>query len=100
MSLRRSPRQMAASWPAVATVGGREAGNAAFRAPADEQVRRDAALVQGAHHPGLHGAQGGAAGQHERGARRRPPGGRAVMVMVLIGGQPRSAGSCRAPAPR
>jgi len=79
MSLRRSPRQMAAKSPAVATVGGREARNAAFGAPAEvpassrgagQQVGHDAAFVEGVHHPGLHGAQRGAAGQHERGARR------------------------------
>ena len=73
MSLRRSPRQIAASSPAVATVGGRETRNAAFRGSgrgADQQVGYGAALVQGVYHPRLHGAQGGTAGQHERSARR------------------------------
>jgi len=36
--------------------GGEERGVQGAGRGADEQVRRDAALVQGVHHPGLHGA--------------------------------------------
>jgi hypothetical protein len=38
---------------------------------ADERVRGDAALVEGAQHAGLHRAEAGAAGQDEGGARLR-----------------------------
>jgi hypothetical protein len=71
-SMRRSPRQMTASASAVATVAGREARNAAFRAPAEVPTSRSGAmpLIEGVHHPGLHRTQGSAACQHERGARR------------------------------
>jgi len=99
MSLRRSPRQMAASSPAMATVGGREAGNAAFRAPAEVPASRsggDAALVQGAHHHGLHCPEGGAVGQHERGARRS----RRVGVGRRAGGDGAGAHRRCAPAGR
>jgi hypothetical protein len=67
--------------------GGEERGVQGVGRGADEQVRRDAALVQGMDHPGLHGAQGGAAGQHERvrGAHAaRPAAGPAMLVLVLI----------------
>jgi hypothetical protein len=70
--------------------GGEERGVQGVGRGADEQVRRDAALVQGMDHPGLHGAQGGAAGQHERvrGAHAaRPAAGPAMLVLVLISGQ-------------
>ncbi len=42
--MRRSPRQRAASCSAVATVGGREARNAAFRAPAEVPMSRSGAM--------------------------------------------------------
>ena len=53
---------MAASSPAVATVGGPGGEERGVQGPgrgAGQQLGHDAALVQGVHHPGLHGAQGG-----------------------------------------
>ena len=93
--------------PAVATVGGREARNAAFRAPAEVPASRSgtmprsyractipACMAPRAAPPASTSAVRGAP------AGPRLAAGRAVMVTVLIGGQPQPAGSCRAPAPR
>ena len=106
MSLRRSPRQMAASCSAVATVGGREAGNAAFRAPTEVPASRSAVMPRSCRAwaiPACIAPRAAPAGTNAvRGAPAgpAPAAGRTVMVTMLIGGAARPAGSCRAPAPR
>jgi hypothetical protein len=71
MSLRRSPRQMAASSP-VATAGGREAGNAAFRAPTEVPTSRSGVMPRSCRARTIPAcmAPGATADLHERGARR------------------------------
>src|SRR4029077_5976330 len=100
MSLRRSPRQPAASSCAVATVAGREARNAAFRAPAEVPMSRSGAMPRSYRAWTIPACMAPRAAPPASTNAVRGSHARRSAVLVLISGQVLPAGAGRPPAPR